>query len=245
MYHFHADDGRILTPPIKLEPKLKGAFPAFSKLLGHVRFNYVADEIWDGKSSLVFSAGSEQMASITLEKKAFCVHIADEHFRLVDETLLETVFEALKKAPPGCHRPFEQRTIDGCPCGRRCDLCLGGKKENFCYMDWICYNKVLRNTKRGDGEFDCPGCEAIRTTKGCYGDENWNGCKYYICLTEKGYANCVECGEYHACDAFRDDIYAGLCNIGVTAEEVTKLVIPYCMIERLDTYRNSKEHVKG
>ncbi len=40
MYHFYADDGRILTPPKELEPQLKGAFPAFTKLLGHIRFFY-------------------------------------------------------------------------------------------------------------------------------------------------------------------------------------------------------------
>jgi hypothetical protein len=33
--HFYADDGRILTPPKELEPQLKGAFLAFSKLIGH------------------------------------------------------------------------------------------------------------------------------------------------------------------------------------------------------------------
>jgi len=255
MYHFHAEDGRILTPPKELEPRLKGAFPAFSKLLGHVRFNYVADEIWDGKSSLAFSADGEQVAAVTLGKGAFDVHIADEHFRIVDETLLDAVFEALKKAPAGCHRPFEQRTISGCPCGRRCDLCLGSKEysedgsfsagDNFCYMDWLCYNKVCCNTKRSDGVFKCPGCEAIRTAKGCYGEKDWNGCKFFICLTEKGHANCAECGEYHSCDALRDCHYPGQCNLGITAEEVTKLVIPYAQKERLDTFRNSKEHVRG
>ena len=45
----HADDGRILTPPKELEPLLKDSFPAFSKLLGHIRFFYNANEIWDGK----------------------------------------------------------------------------------------------------------------------------------------------------------------------------------------------------
>ena len=56
MLHHYADDGRILTPPKELEPMLKDSFPAFSKLLGHIRFFYMADEIWDGKSSLIFDA---------------------------------------------------------------------------------------------------------------------------------------------------------------------------------------------
>jgi len=207
MYHFHADDGRILTPPKELEPQLKGAFPAFSKLLGHIRFFYVADEIWDGKSSLVFSAGGEPLAAITLERGDFHVHIADEDFRTADETMLDTVFEALKKTPPGCHRPFEQCTVNGSLCGRRCDLCLGSKEysedgsfsagENFCYMNWVCYHNCIDDAvERGDGVFKCNGCEARRITKGVW-DDWWDGCKYYNCLMEKGYANCVECGEYH------------------------------------------------
>ncbi|MCL2153814.1 MAG: hypothetical protein FWH57_12870 [Oscillospiraceae bacterium] len=64
------DDGRILTPPKELEPLLKSSFNAFSKLLGHIRFFYVVDEIWDGKSSLVFKAGGEQVSAITLENGA-------------------------------------------------------------------------------------------------------------------------------------------------------------------------------
>ena len=59
MKHITADDGRILTPPKELKPLLKDAFSAFHKLLGHIRFFYIADEIWDGKTSLVFKTGGE------------------------------------------------------------------------------------------------------------------------------------------------------------------------------------------
>jgi len=117
-------------------------------------------------------------------------------------------------------------------------LCLGGKNENFGYMNWLCYHGCIdEKVERGDCAFDCPGCEAIRTTKGCFG-EDWNGCKYYLCLMERGHKNCAECGEYHSCDAFRDCHFPAQCNLGITAEEVTKLVIPYAMRERLDTVRN-------
>jgi len=251
MYHFYADDGRILTPPNELEPQLKGAFLAFSKLLGHIRFFYVTDEIWDGKSSLIFRADSEQLAAIALGDGVFHVQIADEDFRIADETQLDTVFEALKKAPPSLHRPFEQRTLEpnGCPCGRHCELCLGSKEcdennlsagDNFGYMNWACYHGCLGDLEieRYDGVFQCPGCEEIRTTKGVW--EDWDGCKYYACLMEKGYANCAECGEYHSCDVFRDSHPPGQCNLGITAEEVTKLVIPYAMKERLDVFCKGK-----
>lgn len=242
--HFYADDGRILTPPKELETQLKGAFPAFSKLIGHIRFFYMADEIWDGKSSLVFDAGGEQLAAITLEDGILNVHIADEEFRIADETLLDTVFEALKRTvPSGRCRPSEKITInlndpDEFPCGYRCDLCLMNRKynendfsgsERFDYMNWVCYHNCVPNINVERNDYNrlvCPGCEAKK-----------KDCPFYICPTEKGYANCVECGEYHSCDTRHDCHYPGQCNLGLTAEEATNLVIPYCMKERLDIWR--------
>ncbi|MDD4295538.1 MAG: hypothetical protein PHC69_01085 [Ruminiclostridium sp.] len=177
-----ADDGRILTPPKESEPLLKDAFPAFYKLLGHIRFFYVADEIWDGKSSLVFKASGKQ---------------------------LDDIYRVLKKhATVNQCRPYDQLTIDlnGCPCGWRCDLCLGSKNcceknftasENFGYMNWVCYHDCIpEKVERFDGVFKCPGCKAIRTNKGVWKD--WEGCKAFICISTKGYVNCLECGEYHS-----------------------------------------------
>ena len=68
MLNMTADDGRILTPPKELEPLLKGAFPAFYKLLGHMCWFYMADEIWDGNSSLVFNADGEKLSAICYRK---------------------------------------------------------------------------------------------------------------------------------------------------------------------------------
>ena len=246
MYHIYADDGRVLTSPKELEPILKGSFPSFIKIIGHIRFFYIADEIWDGKSSLVFDAYGEQLATITLDFGIFNVHIAEKTFRIVDETLLDAVFDALKKnIPSKQHRPFEQLTLDlNSPnqfsCGHRCDLCLGSKKsndynfskgENFGYMNYICYHNCVPGSdiERWDGIFTCPGCVEMRKEKEC---------KYFLCPTEKGYVNCLECGDYHSCDVFRDCHYPGQCNLGITAEEVTKLVIPYCIKERLDVLRS-------
>lgn len=245
MLHHYADDGRILTPPKELEPILKGAFPAFSKLLGHIRFFYMADEIWDGKSSLIFDANGMQLTAITLDDGIFHVHIANEDFLIAYEDLLNNVFEILKKSVPiYWHRPFEQLTTNPdpnvFPCGYRCDLCLGSKKydehdfskgENFSYMNWVCYHNCVPgiNVERGDGIFVCSGCNL----------NNNKFCQSFACSREKGYANCAECGEYHSCDVYRDSHYAGQCNLGISAEEVTKLVIPYCMKERLDILRNS------
>lgn len=249
MLHHYADDGRVLTPPKELEPQLKGSFPAFSKTLGHIRFFYMADEIWDGKSSLVFTAGGEQLAAITLGDGIFHVHIADKDFIIADETILEIVLEALKKTvSSNRRRPSAQLTINlndpnQFPCGRRCDLCLGSKKsdksnfsknENFGYMNWVCYHNCVPDIKveRWDGVYTCPGCVETRKTKDC---------KYYPCPTEKGYADCLECGEYHSCDIYSDSHYPGQCNLGLTAEEVTNLVIPYCNKERLDFFATQRQ----
>jgi hypothetical protein len=249
MYRFTTDDGRILTPPAELETLLRGSFPAFSKLLGHTRFYYMMDEAWDGVSSLAFNADSEQFITVTLEDSVFYVHIANECFKIVDETLLENAFGLMKNTVPiSYHRPFEHLSIHPdpivFPCGYRCDLCLGSKEyndhdlsesDNFVYMNWVCYHGCVpgadierpSTNEKGKGIFRCSGCTKNRN----------KFCQSYTCSKAKGYANCVECGEYHLCDVYRDSHYAGQCNLGITAEEVTKLVIPYCMKERLDCFR--------
>lgn len=243
LQHFHSDDGRILTPPKELGLLLKDSFAAFSRLLGHIRFFYMADEIWDGKSLLTFNAGGVQLTAITLDDGVFYVHIKDEDFRIEDESLLNSVFEVLKKnVPIGWHRPFEQLTSNPDPniyaCGYRCDMCLVNKKynendfsgsEKFSYMDSICYHDA-RQERNNHNRYVCLGCNLT----------NNKFCRSSACSKERGYVNCAECGDYHSCDIFRDSHYAGQCNLGITAEEVTNLVIPYCMKERLDIIRNSK-----
>ncbi|MCU0520644.1 MAG: DUF3795 domain-containing protein [Anaerolineae bacterium] len=249
MHHQYADDGRILTSPKELEPLLRGSFPAFYRTVGHVRFFYMADEIWDGESSLVFMAGGEQLAAITLGDGVFYIRVADSDFRIVDGALLGDVFAMLEKTVPmDWHRPFEQLTVSPdpnvYPCGYRCDLCLGSKRysehdysesDNFAYMNWVCYHNCvpgidIERPPAGDrGIFQCSGCNLNRN----------RFCRSFFCCKEKGYANCAECGQYHSCDVYHDSHHAAQCNLGITAEEVTRLVIPYCMKERLDVLRNS------
>ncbi len=248
MKHFTADDGRNLTPPTELEPLLKDAYTAFIKLLGHIRFFYMADEIWDGKSSLVFNNGNQRLLSIALDDGFSHIHIADKVFEVFGESMLDNVFEVLNKnSPDDCHRPSEQLSVNPdpavFPCGYRCDLCLGSKKyddnnlsqsDNFAYMNWVCYHgcvpgiDIERPPADEIGVFRCSGCN----------QSNNKFCRCIACSKEKGYANCAECGNYHSCGVYRDSHYAGQCNLGITAEEVTALVIPYCMKERLDYFRS-------
>jgi hypothetical protein len=249
--HHYADDGRIMTPPIELKPLLKSSFDAFSELIGHIRFFYIANEIWDGEYSLLFSADGEQFIAITLADGAFNVHIAKKNFRITDEILPEAIIETLKRAVPleRC-RPSEQLTMNmddpaKFPCGYRCDMCLLNRKQNeddfsasnkFGYLNWLCYCDCVPNMdierpeQNGKNEWSCPGCASSPWKKEC---------RYFICPIEKGYANCIECGEYHSCDVQSDGHYSAQCSLGMTAEEVTSLVIPYCMKERFDIFHNS------
>ena len=238
MLHHYADDGRVMTPPKELEPILKGAYLAFFKMLGHIRFFYVADEIWDGKESLVFNADDKRLAAITLADGAFYINIAEDDSRIVDESVLDDVFEMLKKnASDSQRRPADQLTVDlsEYPNGIRCDLCILEKRHNkdnfagsrkFAVMDRNCYHGVQEGW--GEGVFSPSYCEG---KQGCY-------TKTYACLEKKGFKNCLECGEYHTCSDCGVGHNPGECNLGITAEEVTNLIIPYCEIEQLDYYRS-------
>jgi hypothetical protein len=241
MLHHYADDGRIMTPPSELEPLLKDAFPAFSKLLGHIRLFYMADEIWDGQTVLAFRASGKPLAEITLADGVFRVHIADVDFSVQDESQLDAVFEASKTvAQDSTRRPIEQllmQTNDPTkfPCGYRCDLCEAHKEQNqFVYLNWLCYHacvpgiEIERPTSKDAYGWHCPGC-----AKSPWRSE----CKYAICPTERGCSHCIECGEYHHCGIQHDGHYAAQCNLGLKAEEVTSMVIPYCMKERFDIAR--------
>lgn len=241
MKHITSNDGRILTPPKELEPLLKGAFSAFFKTLGYIRFFYVADEIWDGKTVLIFNANGEQFASIMLDDGAFCINIAEKSFRIVDESALDDVFEVLRKtASDGQRRPAEQLNVnlDEYPSGVRCDLCQLNKINNltdfsgckkFHVMNRHCYYSVAEGW--GETEFSTYTCEG---KQGCY-------TKTYACLEKKGFKNCLKCGEYRTCGDCGVGHNPGECNLGITAEEVTNLIIPYCEVERLDLLRGDKD----
>ncbi len=240
MKHFTTDDGRILTPPKELKPLLKGSFPAFYNLLGHIRFFYVTDEMWDGVSSLIFITNSEQLATITLEDSAFNIEVENDKFLITDESSLDIVFEILNKtASSSQHRPADQLSVDlnEYPNGIRCDLCLLYKENNinndfasnrkFPIMDRHCYYGV--NEGWGETEFSTWTCNG---KDGCF-------TKTYACLEIKGFKNCLECGKYRACADCGVGHNPGECNLGITAEEIANLIIPYCDVERLD-YMKSK-----
>jgi hypothetical protein len=236
MRYSYSQDGRFLTPPKELKPIIKDAFPAFYKLLGHIRFFYMVDEIWDGKSILRFTANDKQLAEVVFEDGVFSMNIANNTYQVIDETLLPKIFNALNKnAATNQMRPAEQLTanLDEYPNAIRCDLCqcniinntddFSGKKK-FRTMDRHCYYGV----QEGWGESGVDYCPIT-----CEGKQHCHA-STYSCLEKKGFKNCLECGEYHTCGNCGVGHNPGECNLGITAEEVTNLIIPYCEHERLD-----------
>jgi len=68
MFSFTANDGRILTPPKELKPILKEAYSAFYKLLGHIRFFYVVDEIGSGRAPAGTTLGKIMSESVNNDR---------------------------------------------------------------------------------------------------------------------------------------------------------------------------------
>jgi hypothetical protein len=163
----------------------------------------------------------------------FSVRISNEEYRITDVNVLDILFEAIKKAATFIqHRPKEQLSVnlDEYPNGIRCDLCLLNKANNidndfagckkFDIMTVHCYNT-------GDDQWDYENYSAYEGKQDCYKNT-------YACLEKKGFKHCLECGEYRTCENCGVGHEPAECNLGLTAEEVTCLIIPYCEVERLD-----------
>jgi hypothetical protein len=240
MRYVISSDGRVLTPTRELKPLLKEAFPAFFKLVGHIRLFYMSDENWDGKSFLSFKINGGKFITIKLDEINFSINFSNKNYNIVDEKLLNVIFDELKITfPIEQHRPIEQLLINPneYSCGYRCDLCLMNKRNNqngyegnkiFHEMDWNCYHPEYGEERANYSNIVCEGCTLERK----------NGCKNYTCPIEKGFTNCMECGEYYTCDICKDCHTPGECNLGITADEVTKIVVPYARKERFDLSRN-------
>ena len=241
MKHHYANDGRILTPPKELKSLLKNSFQAFSSFLDHIRFFYVLDELWDGETNLIFTRNNENVVTIIISDGFFSVSMKDKTFNVTDEILLDSIFEALKITANSFSRPVEQLTINinGFPCGYRCDLCTLNEKNNesklFNYMNWVCYCDCLEGitidkiTSNGN---KCKGCELVRK-------QNPKYCRYINCATEKWFSNCVACKEFNTCNEMKDSHHPGQCSLGLTSDEITKLVVPYYMKWRLNLWDES------
>jgi len=83
-------------------------------------------------------------------------------------------------------------------------------KENYAYLSIVCIRLAYRMFLAQANDFS------------------------HVCLEQNGLSNCLECGAYRDCEDCGVGHNPGECNLGITAEEVTCLIIPYCDVERLD-----------
>ena len=257
----------------QVEATLGQASRAWEKIVGHIRFFYVMDELWtEGNptgnyhSELKFRRGGKTLVTLYIregffkiclvlgkierekfeeQRVSFCKTIQKFYddantyhdgkwlwFDIHDEELINDIIRLLdiKRKP---NRKREQLAIhEEYPCGVRCDLCLINVKNNendfegsklFHGMDWRCYHDITNEERVDYSRTTCPGCNARKQE-----------CPTHKCLSEKGFSGCLGCGEHHTCEKNGNIINAGRCNIGLSHEDVTHCIIPYCSKERLD-----------
>ena len=274
---------RAIKPYEQVEATLKQADSAWDKLVGHIRFFYSMDELWDeGKpgsdygNELKFRCGGKTLVTLYLrdnyfeiclvfgkneraifeeQQETFVQAIRDRYnkaktfhdgkwiyFKITDLTLIDDIIRMLHiKRKPNRKKDLLALPAEY-PCGVRCDLCLINIKNNqndfegskmFHEMDWNCYHDPDIEERVDYTKRTCAGCEARK-------DED---CQTHNCLLEKGFSSCVKCGEHHTCGKNGNIISAGRCNIGLSREDVTHCVIPYCGKERLDYWKKQQSGV--
>ncbi len=110
-------------------------------------------------------------------------------------------------------------------CTNRCDICLLYLNNNETQDERFEFHK---------GDYRC--CHAADPDKG--NNDSSNICdgrrdNYEVvrCAAEKGLSDCSQCN-YHACNINTNNfINPGRCDLGLTAEDVTRLIIPDCGME--------------
>lgn len=245
------------TNPSTFKDKLGGSFDAFMDLLRFIRVNYVIDELWDGKEELKFRRSGKTLITLCLKENCFNALIIfgkaeravfdevrgqfsdficnyydnsttyhDGKWMFIDidgKAHLDEIIEMLKiKKKP--NRKINIAKAEFGQCGQRCDQCLLYTKNNedtkgnleFHEKDWICYHS--EDEERADyTKMVCGGCHQNEA----------DHCPEKLCLKEKGYDGCLQCGECDKCRINSHDFDPARCNLGLSADDITRAVIPY------------------
>jgi len=262
----------VYTEPRTLQEKLGGSFDAFMDLIRFVRVNYVMDELWNGEDELKFRRSGKTLVTVCIKDGGFSSLIifgqkerdafdtARDRFSdfirgyydsshtyhdgkwmfidIRDGAYMDEIIGLLtiKKKP---NRKIDTSKAEYGQCGNRCDQCLLYVKNNestrgnleFHEKDWICYHS--ENEERADyTNMTCVGCTA----------KPHDACPEKICLQQKGYANCLQCGEYSKCKINSHNFDPAGCNLGISADDVTRAVIPYYCNFWLDIQKNTVSH---
>ena len=234
---------------------------AWVKLVGHIRVYYKMDELWDGKDELKFRWAGKTFVTLYLREGYFTVLLiygkterasfeaeADTYPTILQELyenshtyhdgkwmsldvrdgrIIPDLIRMLTiKRKPNRKKEDLKNAFVGC-CGTRCDRCLlyvgNGGIENrklFSEGEHKCYFREDEPMNDSSG-INCPGCH--------------DDCHIRKCSKEKNMKSCAEC-DYMNCD---NSPLSGRCNIGLTADDVTQFVLPYCGRERFERCRNA------
>ena len=250
------------------------AASAWTDLLGRIRVSYKTDELWDGNDELKFRCSGRTLITLYVREGYFTVLLIygkaeRETFEAVisdfsqvlqdlyrnshtyhdgkwmsldvrDSSVVPDLIRmlAIKKKP---NRKKEDLTdaVVGC-CGNRCDQCLlyvknGGieSRNLFAEGDHKCYCREDEPMHDYTG-INCQGCHV--------------GCAVVQCAKSRGYVTCADCNAVPCAVDSNNFTIPGRCNVGLTAEDVTRFVLPYCGRERFarygDTLHGKKESNK-
>ncbi len=248
----------------RLDTLLGETAPVLAELTGRIRLAYAVDEVYDGKDEVKFRRGGKTLATLYLHEGYFTLLV------IYGKTERER-FEALRGEFPAEFCAFydtartyhdgkwlfydvhqdedvgmlmrllhikkrpnrKPEKLDGAIvslCGNRCDLCTlhqdHFEPEAFSVGEKHCYFTAEEPMVDHSGHA-CLGCLAEKA------------CGYWKCAASKGLASCGDCDFEHCTSEHFTE--PGRCNLGITAEEVTRFILPYCGKERFCAMRPSEE----
>lgn len=247
----------------KLDELLAETAPVLSELVGRIRMEYAVDEVFDGKDEVKFRRGRKTLATLYLHEGYFTFLIIfgkaeREKFEAVraefpaefiafydaartyhdgkwlfydvrsdgDVDMLMRLLH-IKKRPNRKPEKLSGAVIS--LCGNRCDLCPLHKDhfdpEAFTVGEKHCYF-AADEPPVDHSEHACPGCVPEKQ------------CGYRKCAAAKGLTSCGDCDfEHCTTEHFTEP---GRCNLGITADEVARFILPFCGRERFRAIHAAK-----
>ncbi len=247
----------------KPDELLGSTAPILSELVGRIRMEYAVDEFYDGKDEVKFRRGCKTLATLYLHEGYFTFLIIfgkaerekfdsmraafppeflsfydgaktyhDGKWLFCDiradgdvDTLMRLLY--IKKRPNRKPERLDGGVIS--LCGNRCDLCLLHKEhfdpEAFTEGEKHCYFT----------EAEPPVDHSSHACAGCTPEKQ---CGYRKCAAAKGLSSCGECDFVHCTTEHFTE--PGRCNLGITADEVSRFILPYCGKERFRALNAAK-----
>lgn len=247
----------------RMDELLGATAPVLSELVGRIRMEYVMDELFDGKDEVKFRRGGKTLVTLYLHEGyfTFLIIFGKEERAKFDAVRSEFPTEFIqfydaartyhdgkwlfydvradgdvdllmhllhiKKRPNRKPEKLSSAVIS--LCGNRCDLCPLHKDhfdpaaftegEKHCYL-------TAEEPAVDHSAHTCPGCVSEKD------------CGYRRCAAAKGLTSCGDCDFEHCISEHFTE--PGRCNLGITADEVSRFILPFCGKERFRAIRQVK-----